>query len=160
MKIREGSVFAIPLENGRFAIGIVTRVKPGRGKKCFVGYFFDKIFDALPSIEALETSQPRDAILVAICGDLGIHNGCWTVIGDLTPWKRDAWRVPGFARKDVVSGCYTKVVYADDDPSKIVSEAPTNEDEASNFPRDGVWGARAVEAYLSKILHTETPKVS
>lgn len=158
MKITEGSVFTVPLKDGRFVIGLVARVKPGRGKKCFLGYFFDKVFDVVPTIEVVGTCQPQETILVAICGDLGVHEGYWRVLGSQDAWERNAWQVPAFVRKDVVSGHYTKVVHADDDPSKIVSEIPANEDEAEHLPRDGVWGARAVEAYLSNILNDAVPR--
>lgn len=154
MKILEGGVFVVPLKHGASAIGVAARIKPGRGAKCILGYFFKNVFSAQPNVDDVGSLRADDAILIAVFGDLGIKTGNWPIIGVLPSWDRNAWPVPAFVRKDVVSGRVQKIVYADEDPSKVVSEVLSNEGEVKHLPRDGLWGAGAIEAYLSHVLNS------
>ena len=59
--------------------------------------------------------------------------------------------MPAFYRQQLISGVRLKVIYADDNPGRLVAETPTAE-EIAGKPQDGVFGAAAVEMYLDTKL--------
>jgi len=88
-------------------------------------------------------------------GDLELFNGRWSVIGKLPGWDKAAWPTPAFTRKQLVSGKTLKVVYADDDPARLVSETEIHPSAIAEYPEDGLMGAQAV----ALVLNSRLPKI-
>jgi hypothetical protein len=146
----EGDWFAVPLRKGRrYAVGRIARVAPhGR---IVLGYFFGPSLKRFPKAEALAEYLPKDAILVARCGDLGLINGQWKVIGS-SSWRRNQWKMPKFKRSESISGATFVVRYADGDPSREVSEKKVEPSSVAVLAENGLWGSGAVEIRLTKLL--------
>jgi hypothetical protein len=145
----EGEWFAIPLDSGGVAVGLIARAD--RKGKVLLGYFFGPRRSEAPSIRELKDYERHQAALVTMFGDLGLHNGRWTVIGAET-WDRNAWPLPLFARMDAVSGeCYV-VKYDEGDLCTEVSIRPGSSEECAVLPRDLLSGYKAVEIKLDRLL--------
>lgn len=140
-----GDTFAVPLRRGGFGHGVVTRSAPG-GKILF-GYFFGPKTDAPDATIEL---YPENAILKVRFGDLGLINGEWPVVGKVEHWDPNDWPMPEFVRRDPLSGRAWIVRYADDDPSVVERECPTDADYEG--PTDSLSGYGAVEIRLMKLL--------
>lgn len=147
---REGSVFAVPLHRGGYAVGVVARVPEENAKGVLLCYFFGPRRGQLPSGDVAETLEPGEAIKVVKCGDIGLMNGWWRVIGQIDGWKREDWPVPDFARKHKRTGEVTRVRYADDNLRKPVSEKRVK--DAGGLESDRSIEAGALEAMLSNLL--------
>jgi len=153
-KYKEGDLFAIPLPDGGYAIGIIARVSRQRNKGILLGYFFGSRRTTIPSIQELASVTAKDALYVCRFGDLGLLEGTWPVIGRLPGWTKLAWPMPVFAREQLVSGITLKVVYADDDPARVVSEIKIGSAAVADCPQDGLMGAQAVVQVLNSKLPT------
>ncbi len=143
----EGSVFFVPLKDGTYARGVVTRSSK-RGKVLF-GYFFGP---KLHSTEHASMSDltPSKAISILEYGDLGLINGEWKICGKLPDWNRDEWPIPLYVRKSDLSKKAWIVQYSDLDPLQVVKETRTDYD--SDLPPASLYGYGAVEIHLSKRL--------
>lgn len=144
---KQGDWFAVPLESGGFAAGMIAR----RKRSIIVGYFFGWKWQTPPTLAEVERLRPKDAILVAQCGDLGLHRGTWPVIGS-SSYDTAGWPLPQFVRHDSVSGKLSLITYADDDPSREISSTQVTEERSRSFPEDGVFGYAAIEAKLDDLL--------
>jgi Immunity protein 26 len=125
----------------------VARAAP-EGKILF-GHFFGPKLNSLDEVN-LEDIEPGKSILSVIFGDLGLINGEWRIIGSLPNWKRGAWSMSDFVRRDPISKRAWRIRYSDVDPSKLESEVPTEFD--TNLPADLTSGYGAVELKLTKLL--------
>ena len=150
-KYAEGDCFAVPLRNGGFGVGIVARSNP---KGVFLGYFFGPKRSDIPSIEELASLVPGDAALVGRCGDLGIVDGSWQILGRVVGWRRAAWPMPVFVRREEITSRSYRVVYDDADPSKLTREEQVEPGagEGDGGPQDGLMGAGFAEKVLTKLL--------
>ncbi|GAP08819.1 immunity protein 14 [Anaerolinea thermolimosa] len=100
IKYSEGQWFAIPLNNGGYALGIIVR---GSYKtKGGLGYFFGPRYEDIPDGNETWHKKPSDAILMAWFGDLGIITGRWPLISTTRSFNRHEWSVPGFRSIDPV----------------------------------------------------------
>ena len=106
----------------------------------------------MPSLSHVKTLRPQNALLVCQFGDLSLVDGIWPIVGTLPSWSRNEWPVPAFSRTNALNRSITKVIYSDDDIDRILSEQPVSPDEAASMPRDGLFGAGAVEIVLTKLL--------
>jgi hypothetical protein len=149
---QEGDWFGVPLGIGGYAVGLIARMKKGRGSKSIFGYFFGPRREALPTVEELKELSPDDAIFLCRFGDLGLHEGSWPVIGSQPDWDRSKWPMPPFVRIQLISGIGYKVIYDDGNPEKMISETKCDPSEADTHPGDGLSGAGAVEAVLTDKL--------
>lgn len=144
----EGSVFLIPLRKGGYARGVVARSDP-KGAILF-GYFFGPRL-ASPDDSTLDDLDPRNAILRAMFGALGLRNGKWPILGIAPGWDRSNWRIPDFARRDPLGRMKSRRVrYSDADPSHREAEYPIEDD--SGLAADSLYGYGAVEIKLTKLL--------
>jgi hypothetical protein len=151
---REGDLFALPLRDHGYAIGLVARCGP-RGRVLF-GYFFGRRYTQVPELSHVASFLPKDAILVRRFGDLNLINGEWRVLGQSKDWNRTIWTMPPFVRGDPLTGPKLRVVYSDADPGTSVSqtELPT---DADIEPRDIMSGAGAIEIIMTKLLSSAAP---
>ena len=145
---REGDWFGVPLGIGGYAVGIIARMKKGRGSKSIFGYFFGPRRELLPTVEELKDLKAKDSIYICKFGDLGLHEGSWPVIGSQPDWDRRKWPMPPFVRVQLISGIAYKATYDEDNPEKLISEIKCDPSEADIYPRDALSGAGAVEAVL------------
>lgn len=147
---KEGTWFAMPLRQGGYSVGRVTRHIPGEGP-IILAYFFGPRREAVPALGELESLTPDAAIKVIRVSDLGLVDGSWTIIGDSPEWRREDWPIPVFIRKDDLGRAAWLVEYADDDPNRVVFEQRVPYDTAG-YERDSLSGSGAAEIKVSRIL--------
>jgi hypothetical protein len=151
-KYREGDWFTVPLQDGRFAIGLIARTTK-KSPSILFGYFFGPARDAAPELADTADLQPGSAVWVHMFGDVGLHAGTWHVLGQAPDWQRDGWPMPGFVHKDsLVPGRYTRRDYPEGDPGADPVESRVGEDEIAGLAEDGLAGSRFVEQRLTKLL--------
>lgn len=145
---KEGDWFSVPLNTGGYGLGIVAR---SNGKGIVLGYFFGpKRENSTVERNTLDL-MPSDAIMIIQFGDLGLIRGEWQVISHSPTFSRDKWPLPSFARIDVISNKVRRIDY-DEDTLYEEKEQVISFETAKSLPRDGLWGYRAVEQQLAKIL--------
>jgi hypothetical protein len=146
---REGDWFAVPLRDGGFAVGVVARTNPDG---VLLGYFFGPRRDEVPSLDELGSLKPHDAVLVAMFGHLGLQKGTWPILGQIDGWDRLGWPMPAFVRYEELTGCSFKVLYDDNNPNKVIREEQVQPGAAEQLPKDGLYGAGAIEKVLPGLL--------
>jgi hypothetical protein len=87
-------------------------------------------------------------ILVEQFGDLGLLDGTWPVLGQLPGWRREAWPMPAFGHRELITGRYLRVEYADDG-SDEVSRTPISRAEFDALPTAGLAGKGFLEKRLA-----------
>lgn len=93
---QEGSVFQLPLRDGRSARGLVSRLNPGSG--LIIAYFFG------PAAEQPWMRQPAHTALqlpprpehIARCPDDSLRRRRWPVLGQLQPAAWASWPPPPY----------------------------------------------------------------
>lgn len=145
----EGDWFTVPLRTGGFGLGVVARASPSG---ILLGYFFGPRNQAQPTRDSYAGLTPKDAVLVARFGDLGLKQGEWLVIGGDADWDREKWPVPVFRRSEQLSGRTYQVFYDDSDPGLLIREEQISADSPTTGPSDSLFGAGAVEKALTRIL--------
>jgi len=146
---REGTWFAVPLEDGGYAIGRVARAT-NKGK-VILCYFFGSRHGSLPTIADVEDLQPNNAIGVWTIGDLSLMRKEWPILGETTNWYRSEWPMPVFVRVHPLTGKRRRIYYSDDDPNKEVLDEPDEPIQRELEP-DRLRGAGAVEIALTQLL--------
>lgn len=148
---REGSVFAVPLRSGGYAIGVIAHVSYNNSGG-ILGYFFGPRLANIPNEEdeIFLALKPGNALRVLRFGDLLLLNKSWPVIGEITDWRREDWPMPDFVRKDEISKKAWRARYSEDDVCELIGE--WSEPYDSSLGRDTVFGAGAVELLLTRLL--------
>ncbi len=147
---KEGSLFAVPLRRGGYAVGLIARTSP-RGK-IVLAYLFGPARKMVPEADELQNLRPQDALRVARVGDLSLIDETWPIIGQLQSWKREEWAMPPFARRDDITKKAWRVQYSDTDANRVESEQQMAYSQATEFERDAVLGAGAAEIVITKLL--------
>lgn len=160
----ETTVFAVPLGDLTFGLGLVARRAP-RAAQIF-GYFFGPRLDAIPTLAQIPPLSPAKAVLRCNFGDLGLLDGSWPVIGKLQGGKREEWPMPLFyrdeyellPRPDSNATRLFLIKRSDDNPAKTLWEC-----RVETIPRDAekdyLAGAGAVELRLRKLLDCADDRV-
>ncbi|SRR5579875_1835408 len=146
---KEGTWFAIPLQQSGYAIGRVGRYAPGG--KIILAYLFGPKRGHVPKLSEINNLEPCEAIKVIRVSDLGLIDGHWPIIGDSPSWERNRWPIPTFVRRDDLGKVAWQVVYSDSDPNMVVFEQRIS-CETIKLESASLYGAKAVEALLSQIL--------
>lgn len=146
---REGSLFAVPLRNNGFTVGVVARM--AKKGKIILAYFFGKKFETIPSFTEISIMRSTDAIKCLRIGDLGLINGEWLILGDMPSWSHKDWPVPTFIRQDELTGRAWRVIYSDADPSKLDKEESIPYD-TKGLEESDLYGYGAVELVMTKLL--------
>ena len=155
VKVHEGDLYAVPLRNGGYGFGVITRT--GRSGALF-GYFFGPRQEKLPTLDNVRALRPEDAVSCELFGDLGIQNGEWPFIGRLDTWNRDEWPLPEFGRIDEISGLAWVDRYDDKDVSRRIGTRKCSLDEARALPPNSWAGYGAVEIGLTdKLMEAPAP---
>jgi hypothetical protein len=117
IKIEEGQVFKIPLNERVQAIGVIARVhRKKRGKPVLVfAYFFGPYSGAIDV--KLEQLDSRHAVMRLQCSILQLLSNSWPIIGEIPNWRREDWPLPIFFRNDLLRG--TVLIRYDDNLDEI-----------------------------------------
>lgn len=145
----EGTWFAVPLEQGGFATGVIARMAP-KGKLLF-GYFFGPRRADVPKLKDVEDQQPKEAVSIDRFGDFGLYKKTWPIIGKSDHWIREIWPMIPFYRIEPILGKKYKIIYDNQDPSITVSEVLLP-DSAEVEWTSGLAGSGLVEVRLSRLL--------
>lgn len=154
MTYGEGRWFAVPLRDGGYAMGIITR--GSSETKGGLGYFFGPRYPDIPASSETYRKNKDNAAFIVQFGDLGITSGHWPLIPDGKPFVRDEWPVPLFHRIHPLYKGMAVIVEYGQDYSGL--EPPINEkmdilsDGILKYPKDGAIGSAAVEIELTKLL--------
>jgi hypothetical protein len=148
---REGDFFAVPLDGGGYAIGVLARAD-GRG--CLLGYFFGPRRSELPGAEGVCALAPEDAARVMLVGDTGLLDGRWPIVHRPERWDRGRWPVPAFARHYNRDTAF-RVVY-DDVTLSTLRETRCSPEDVRGLPEDAALTEAAVVFVLSKLLSAAT----
>lgn len=145
---QEGTWFAVPLQHGGFALGVVARAT--RYGKVILCYFFGPRRKTLPTLSDAESLRPENAAGVWRVGDLGLVNGSWPILGSYPSWNRLEWPMPDYVRRDSARRAW-RVQYSDTNPNEIISEErePHDSQLAPNSMRGYVAAAVALDLTLS-----------
>lgn len=146
----EGTIFGVPLDDHTHAIGLVAR--SGARGRIVLGYFFGAKWQTLPGPAVFQRVKKSEAVLTCMFGDLGLINGDWPIIGELVDFSRADWPLPVFSRIDGISAKESLIHYSDDDLFREISCVPRNPGDNRQYPKDGLFGSRALEIYLSRGL--------
>jgi hypothetical protein len=151
---RQGDWFAVPLEDGGYAIGIAAYLDGTGG---VIGYFFGPRFGTVPSGADIPNYGPEDAIYVTMFGDLGLIQGEWPVIGQCPNSDASAWPMPIFRHYDPITGQLRLFRYSE---SSLATEIPVSPagyepEEIDKLPRAGLCGAKGVALVLAALLRGE-----
>ena len=149
VKYREGDWFAVPLEGGGYAVGLIARANPGG---VLLGYFFGPRRSEVPALGDVAGLQSGDAVLIRKFGHLGIVQGKWPLLGRVDDWDRRDWPTPVFIRYEELTGRSFRVFYNDDDPNEVLREEQVAPGTAEQAPKDGLMGAGFAEAALTQLL--------
>lgn len=143
---KEGDVFGVPLQCGVYARGVVARASDG--VEILVAYFFEPAL--LELSHCVDDISPEKVIKILRCGDLGIVDGSWPLIGKISNWNRDLWPSPKFFREDPLRGKGFLIKYSDENPLFIESREPYEGNR--KYERDGVAGKGYIEGVLTDML--------
>lgn len=145
----DGDLVAVPLRgDAGFAVGLIS-AHDGRGGA--IGYFFNRKFDRLPSLDEIGAPSALDVLRVMRFGDLGLVNGGWVVVGQHPEWRPCEWPMPDFGRREPTGRAF-RVIYSAEDLRGPDSEELINDDECDRLPRDALSGSGAVERVLTHLL--------
>ncbi len=145
----EGSVFAIPLRSGGYALGVVSR-KSKRGNSILC-HFFGPRLEHVPEVRDDWEMTASNAVAVARVGDLGLYDRSWPVLGRFENWNRDEWPMPQFVSEDPLTGKLWLVDYDDNDPGARIGRTRIDA-WPPRAVRDGLWGSGAAEIKVDKLL--------
>lgn len=145
----EGTCFFVPLRQGGFARGLVARHN-GAGQ--VLAYFFGPRLNG-PTGGFAGLNQ-QGAILVGLCGDLGLLSGEWPIGETTQAWDRADWPFPPLFRADEAAK-RAWLSYYDEDTLELVREEPTKLEQGPCHPYDRLMGSGSVEIRLTKLLSEE-----
>lgn len=147
--IERGTVFAVPLREEGFAIGVAARL--GRTGVC-LAYFFGPRLPVVPDGGQVAALEADAAVLVALCGDADLRGGRWQVVGRVARWRNSDWPMPVFVRKEEISGRTFRVLYDEQDPGSPPREERLPAGAMAYGLQDRLMGGGSVERTLTRLL--------
>ena len=145
----EGTWFAVPLNHGGYATGMLARLAPNG--RILLAYLYGPKRARPATLDELAGLRPSDALKALRMGDMGLANGRWPVIGDDPHWQRELWRVPPFIRRSEPIRHAWRAVYPDADPSRPEREESIPY-ETTGLEGDLLYGYGSIELLLTKLL--------
>ena len=95
---QEGTVFAMPIKNSGYILGVVARTtKVG---EIVIVYLFKEKFSFLPEQKAWSKLTPKKAIARPRVLDTYLQNKRWPVLGTLQDFKREEWPMPKYLARE------------------------------------------------------------
>jgi hypothetical protein len=150
----EGEWYAIPLDDGGFACGLVARTSAR--EELFLGYFFGPRSEDMPGLNRASGLQPQDALLVILVNDFGGRP--WPLLGRLPGWDRQQWPIPAFGRYEEWEPALRdlRLDYVEDDLDSEPIRTWVPAEEARQLPREGRMSTRVVEIRLDRLLDQQS----
>lgn len=152
VRLTEGDVFAIPLEDGGFAVGLIACVD----KEGFTfGYFFGPRRKDVPAMDGLGVLDVEAAVYARKFSDYGISAGEWPIIGHLANWNRADCPLPSFCKAPSPGYEHRPYFLVDYSPENLViavGRRRVSAESCKNHPKDGISGHAALITVLSGIL--------
>jgi hypothetical protein len=105
----------------------------------------------VPTLDEIHQLPPDEAAKVLQVGGFGLLDGSWPIIGDSPLWQRERWPIPAFIRKAEVGRIAWRVIYSDEDPSKVISEQHVPYDTSGLEP-DRLSGHKAAEFHIAQLF--------
>lgn len=143
--ISEGDLFTVPLENGKYAIGLVAAL----AKNTFLAYYFNDVLDS-NLISNFRHLDNRQVALIQMVSILGLTSGKWQIIGKSDSFNSSDWPIPRFKQHSILLNCYFGINY--NSYLEEIKRETIDEHTASNLYPSGLAGYVYAENILSKIL--------
>jgi Immunity protein 26 len=151
IKFPEGTLFSVPLEDGRYAIGLIARRAPKKGKfNGIFGYFwgpFSSIADCRKNAASLSVNV---SVMHQICGGTFLKNSRWQVLGYIADFDRRKWPFPDFYQHPPDTNQYFRVRFDEDDIVTQILHEPMKDD--GGLQEDVIAGAEIMEFHLSEAM--------
>lgn len=150
---QEGDWFAVPLEDGGYAVGLIARYRRAYRGYVFC-YFFGPRRSELPALSELQGLTPADAIDVMLVSDRGLLEGLYPILGSSPDWDPARWPFPlftGFSHWDGV-GIIRRL--SEDDLS-LIEERAVPVAETEGLPSESYGGYMVPTSFLSMMLREE-----
>jgi hypothetical protein len=144
-KLREGTFFGVPLMKGGYCLGIIAR----QNKGIALGYFFNKIYSDVPSINIADAEKNK-VILIAKFSGLEIEEGAWPIIETDTKFCREEWPIPVMKMEDPLRSKFYGVLYDETLLSDI--RVGITEEEAARMFKYGLYGSIALQKKLESLI--------
>ena len=146
IKVKEGDLFGVPLKDGRYGIGLVTR----EHKKITMGYFFKKAYLTVPGEIDASGINNWEVVLIGQFSSKGIEDGEWPLVNAVFRFDRNEWPIPVLKKQDALTDKYYAVLYEDNlfDNQKY----QITKEEADGLYGDVYYGYESVEKKLTGLL--------
>ena len=144
----EGDWCSIPLGAGGFALGLIARAN---GKGQLFAFFYGPRRPNPPKMEDTLGLKPADAVLHAMCNDLGLINRHWRFIGRPAVWDRFDWPLPLLLERDP-EGMPQAVQYDDTLSRRNRVVVNVSREQLERLQGAAVVGPGAIEGILDKAL--------
>jgi hypothetical protein len=146
IKPKEGNLFAIPLTQDGYGIGLVAR----EYKTITLGYFFDIVYQDIP--EKINDKDIRNwgIALIGKFSSPGIKNGEWPLLKTDFIFNKEEWPIPIFKTQEPLTEKY----YAVKVDSTLMNDDRylISEEEAKAYFKHVLYGYESLRKQLSVIL--------
>ena len=146
IKVEEGDIFAVPLRQGGYDIGLIAR----KHKTSNLGYFFDKVYQSPPETLDVTGINNWKVTLIGQFSAIGIEEGEWPLLKTAFNFKREDWPIPVLKMQEPITEQYFAVLY--DDTLFNEKRYLITKEAADKLFGHGVYGYGALEKKLSSIL--------
>jgi Immunity protein 26 len=148
LKLKEGNVFAIPLLQGGYCIGLVAR----EYKTIRLGYFFNKVYSrsSLPDEVMEDEIDKNGIILIRKFSINGLKDSGWRLLNRGFIFNKEQWPIPVFKMQEPLTEKYYAVFYDE----TLISERRSliSATEAHRLYNHGLSGYAALEKQLNALL--------
>lgn len=152
IKVFEGHLFIVPLNDKEFCIGLVTRYYRRR----MLAYFFKPKWYKIPTLEEVEPIKEENTILIAKAGAEPIIDGEWPIIGKLSNWDKEKWSVPTLYTLSVGTPNAYLVYTNDKDPFLIDRTVECLRKDAYKYFPDTYYGLGTIPSDLIRLFNGES----
>jgi Immunity protein 26 len=154
VKIEEGQIFKVPLNESLHALGVAARLnRQKRGKAIGLFAYFFGPYNASATVGTDEL-KAEDAVMRLQCSALYLHDGRWQLVGIVSNWKREDWPLPLFYRDDLLQGT---VLVQYDDNLDVAEEFRYSGGDVKLTDRQSIAGSLAVEIMIRQKCNIPHP---
>jgi Immunity protein 26 len=152
----EGEAFAVPMQDGRYAIGVIARVETKRPRKPYGIYVY--FFAPYNSKERLHKCLPRltakNYVARLNTSALDIYDGIWTRIGMLPEWNKPDWPFPEFYVQNDFTKKFFKRVLSETDLISYAQQYPI--DEIKDLEEDTLHGSESASNEVLRLTKSSS----
>jgi hypothetical protein len=149
----EGDIFAVPLEDKRFAAAVIARVEMAKPRKpygIFV-YFFGPYQNLSGSAFQSDSTIRADKALCRLqTSALAIYDGTWPKVGHIEHWNSADWPFPEFYEIDFLDNKIFKVKLSEFDLLRRVSRVEI--DSTEGLDENSLHGCESARNHVAKIM--------